>query len=122
MNRRKPAALHGLKAESQVYLIYTAYRHNLRFCKTALQAVLSAKRFAKPFYFKIRKAQIVTVERITDKAAEFLRPEFPAGFCQTTAAEGQPRAGKTRFKILSRKADNIFADNMYLPRSPSNLY
>jgi len=37
---------------------------NLSFCKTILQIVLSAKRFAKPFYFKIRKAQIVTVERI----------------------------------------------------------
>jgi len=29
---------------------YTAHRHNLHFCKTVLQTVLSAKRFAKSFY------------------------------------------------------------------------
>jgi len=43
---------------------YTQHWHNLRFCKTTLQVVSSAKRFAKSFYFEIRKAQIMTVERI----------------------------------------------------------
>jgi len=43
--------------------LYTAPRHNLRFCKTALQAVLSAKRSAKSFSSRSSRSKAPAWER-----------------------------------------------------------
>ncbi len=37
--------------QNKLYLKYTACRHNLSFCKTILQIILSAKRFASILSF-----------------------------------------------------------------------
>jgi len=59
-----PCPVCGSENKRPTIMNYTANRHNLSFCKTILQIVLSAKRFAKPFYLKIRKAQIMPVSSI----------------------------------------------------------
>ncbi|OQX25606.1 MAG: hypothetical protein BWK80_14645 [Desulfobacteraceae bacterium IS3] len=45
-----------------VRIIYTAHRHNLRFCKTTLQVVLPPKRFASvlsgAFYGRFQKRNL----------------------------------------------------------------